>query len=142
MLRGAAAESRTPDIDEVVKAHAEVYSVLVDYTGTDRWETPKLIVKWLEKMNKMLVRKSAVGHRTAAAAAASGRRTESGAASGSQVVPERGGEVEKKAKIVAKPQGKAKRAEDDAGKEDKCIAAEEQATKEAMARREKKVAAR
>ena len=50
--------------------------------------------------------------------------------------------MEKKAKIVAKPQGKAKWAEDDAGKEDKHIAAEEQATKEAMARREKEAAAR
>ena len=141
MLRGAAAENRTPDIDEVVKAHAEVYSVLVDYTGTGRREMPELITKWLEKMNKMSMRKSAVGHQTAAAAA-SGHRTELGAASGSQVVPERGGEVEKKAKIVAKPQGKAKRAEDDARKEDKRIAAEEQATKEATVRREKEAAAR
>ena len=87
MLRGAAAESHTPDIDELVKAHAKVYSVLVDYTGMGCWETPKLIAKWLEKMNKMLMRKSAISHRTVAAAAL-GHRTESGAASGSQVVPE------------------------------------------------------
>jgi len=126
VLRGAAAESRMPDIDVVVKAHAKVYSVLVDYTGTGRQETPELITKWLEKMDKMSTRKSAISHQTAVAL---GHRTESGAVSGSRVVPEQRGEVEKKTKIVAKPQGIAKRAEDGAGKEDKRIAAKEQATK-------------
>jgi len=142
VLRGAGAEVCTPEIDVVVKAYAAVYSVLVEYTGSGLKETPNQITRWLEKMDKVSTTKSAVGHRlTSATAVASGHRNESEAASGTKrIVPEGRGEVEKKTKMVAKPKGKAKQAEDGAGKEPEREAADDQAARGGREEVEKRAA--
>lgn len=84
VLRATGTESRTPEVDAVIKAYSDVYKVIGDYHACGRTETPETIAKWLKRIAKSSAKKSAVSH-----------RTESAVASGSKALAEEGSKGDK-----------------------------------------------